>query len=142
MFGSYRFSHDFTHFHMQIQCKKHPRCIQTRPRPALKGPGSRNQGLGTRGRKKKSHNIFPINPTSWWIDAHGRLATRAACSASSAATSASASCRASLSDAPAATFSWATGAGACRTCNGGNPLKTENIYGNIYMGNILFMLIL
>ena len=36
----YRLQDGFTHFHMQIRCTKHPRCIQTRPRPLLKGSGA------------------------------------------------------------------------------------------------------
>jgi len=41
----------FERFHMQFRCKKHPRCIQTHPRPILQGPGAGKYGLGTRGRK-------------------------------------------------------------------------------------------
>ena len=33
MFGSHRLYNGCTHFHMQIRCKKHPRCISTCPRP-------------------------------------------------------------------------------------------------------------
>ncbi len=43
----------FFHFHLQIRCTKHPKCIKTRPRPVLKEPGAGNYGLGTRGRKNK-----------------------------------------------------------------------------------------
>ena len=32
----------FNHLYMQPPCKKHPRCIETRPRPVLKGPGAGN----------------------------------------------------------------------------------------------------
>ena len=40
IFGFHRLYNGFTHFHMQIRCKKQPRCISTRPRPVLKGPGA------------------------------------------------------------------------------------------------------
>ena len=33
---SYRLYHGFNHFRMQSRCRKHPRCIWTRPRPVFK----------------------------------------------------------------------------------------------------------
>jgi len=48
--GSYRLSNGFTYFHMQTRYTKQLKCIETRPRPVLKGPGTGKYGLGTRGR--------------------------------------------------------------------------------------------
>ena len=46
MFGYYQWCNGFMHFHMKFRCKKHNRCIYTRPRPVLKRPGDGKQGLG------------------------------------------------------------------------------------------------
>ena len=47
-----RLSNGFTYVHMQVRCKKHPRCIQTRRRPLLKAPRPENW------REKKRHETY------------------------------------------------------------------------------------
>jgi len=52
MFGSYRFPNDFTHFHMQIRCKTHPRCILNTSPACFEGSGTRKRETKTQNLKK------------------------------------------------------------------------------------------